>query len=278
MVLSRLAALGRSSYLFLVFAYLLGPTVVVLVISLGRDSIVRFPPRLFSGAWYHQALTDPAWTTPALRSLIVGVCSSLLATAAGTAAAIAIVRGELPGRRTIELSLLFPLIVPPITIAVGGYGLFVDLHLAGSLFGLTLIYAVLAMPIVLIVTSAALYRLDETLDLASASLGASEWQTIWRITLPLIVPAMLTGAIFALLASFDELVIALFLVGTSSPTLPLRIYSGITFGVSPTVAAVSSLLVASSLVGLGLIAILSRDRQGRARPAELDLAGALEVP
>lgn len=246
-----------------VFGYLLLPTFLVVAMSLGRDDVIRFPPQLLSFRWYQEALTDASWTTPALRSIVVAAATAIMATVVGTGAAVAVVRGNLPFRRAFELFAISPMVVPPIILAVGGYSIYVKLKIVGSLAGLALVHTILAVPFVFLLVSAALYRLDPRLELASQSLGAGQWATLRHVTLPLVAPAMFIGALFAALTSFDEVVLALFLVGTNSPTLPIKIFSGITFGVSPVVAAISSLLVAVSIGALASVALLRRWQASR---------------
>lgn len=254
--MSREGALARAIWSIWglgVFGYLIVPTLLVAVMSLGRDDVIRFPPSLFSMRWYVAFAGSEDWTSAALRSLGVAFATAVVATLVGAAGALALVRGRVPLRRAIALLAVSPLLVPPIVIAAGGYGLFVRMKLVGQLSGLVVVHAVLAVPFVVLVVSAALYRVDPTLELAALSLGAGRVTTIRRITLPLVAPAVLTGALFAFLASFDEVVLALFLVGTVAPTLPIKIFSGLVFGVTPIVAAVSTLLVLGSIASLALL-------------------------
>jgi putative spermidine/putrescine transport system permease protein len=272
------AKLGQWVWAVAVFAYLILPTLIVALMSIGKDDVLRFPPTLFSTRWYAAFAASEEWMSAAGRSLVVGLATAAVATLVGTAASLALVRGRLPFRRAVELLVISPMIVPPIVIAVGGYGIFADLKLIGSLAGLVAVHTVLAEPFVVLIVSAALYRADVTLEMASASLGASRWMTVRRVTLPLISPAILTGALFAFLTSFDEVVLALFLVGTVAPTLPIKIFSGLTFGVTPIVAAVSTMLVGitlASIVLLGGLRVLQAQRFGvqLGRGADLVTAG-----
>jgi ABC-type spermidine/putrescine transport system permease subunit II len=248
-----------------VFGYLILPTLIVALMSVGKDEVLRFPPTLFSTRWYAAFASNEEWTSAAGRSVVVGVATAAVATVIGTAASLALVRGRLPFKRAIELMAISPIIVPPIVIAVGGYGIFARLKLIGSLPGLVAVHTVLAEPFVVLIVSAALYRADVILEMSSASLGAGRWMTLRRITLPLIAPAILTGALFAFLTSFDEVVLALFLVGTLAPTLPIKIFSGLTFGVTPIVAAVSTMLVGITLASIALLGglrVLRAQRMG----------------
>lgn len=256
MLARRLIRPASVAFLGLILAYLLVPTLIVMIISFGTDDVLRFPPSLGTIRWYEEALTDPTWTTPAVTSLIVAAATAVLATALATAAAYALFQDVLPFQRAIEAIIIAPALIPPIIIAVGGYGLYVSLRIHGSLVGLVLVHTVLAMPYAFLVVTAALHRLDPRIEQASISLGAGPFYTLRRVTLPLLSTAILIGGLFAFLTSFDEVVLALFLVSGTSPTLPLRILSGITIGVSPTVAAISSLLVLFSLTGVFAVGLL----------------------
>ena len=245
--------IGQWAWATAVFGYLVLPTLIVALMSVGKDEVLRFPPTLFSTRWYEAFAGSEEWISAAGRSLVVGMATAVVATVVGTAMALALVRGRLPFKRAIELLAISPMIIPPIVIAVGGYGIFAELKLIGSLAGLVAVHTVLAEPFVVLIVSAALYRADVTLEIASASLGAGRWMTLRRITLPLVAPAIFTGALFAFLTSFDEVVLALFLVGTLAPTLPIKIFSGLTFGVTPIVAAVSTILVGITLASIALL-------------------------
>jgi len=238
--------------------FLVIPTLLVVVLSFGKDDLIHFPPSLFSTHWYRDLLDSPEWLDAGRRSVIVGLGTAVLAVAIGTAAAMALVRGRLPLRRTIELLSLTPMVVPPIVLAVGGYDFFLQLQLVGSLGGLVLLHTVLAVPFVVLVVSSALYRSDPALELASMSLGAGPARTLRSVTLPLLTPAMLVGALFAFLTSFDEVVIAVFVLSGSPPTLPIQIFSSLTTGISPLVAAVATVQVLLALLMLFLLAAFRR--------------------
>lgn len=250
--------IGAVAFVVIVGSYLLLPSVLVAIMSFGSDDLLRFPPDLFSLRWYEEFLGSEPWTTAAIRSVGVAIGAATLSAILGTAAAIAIVRGRLPLRRAFTAVAISPIVVPPIIVAVGGYGIFVRLGLIGSLPGLVLVHTVFTVPVVILLVSAALNRTDHRLELASTNLGAGTWTTYRRITLPLIAPAILSGWLFAFLISFDELVLAIFLVGTSAPTLPIRIFSEITFGLTPIIAAVSTLLLLLTAVALGASGAIGR--------------------
>lgn len=247
----------------LIIFFLVAPTLLVVVLSFGSDSIIRFPPSLFSLRWYDELLQSDEWIGSAQRSVLVGGAAAALAVITGTAAAMALVRGRLYFRRTIDLLALAPMIVPPIVLAVGGYDFFLSLQLTGSLGGLILLHTVLAVPFVILVVTSALQKSNPSLELASLSLGAGPVRTFRSITLPMLWPAMLVGGLFAFLTSFDEVVIAVFLLSGGEPTLPIQIFSSLTTGISPVIAAAAALQVALALVMLGLLALFRRLEQAR---------------
>jgi putative spermidine/putrescine transport system permease protein len=260
-------AAPRTIVTVLVLLFVSGPTVLVVALSFGSSELIQFPPDAFTTRWYAALVSDPAWSEAAVRSMLVGCVSAGLAAVVGTAAAVAVVRGAFPGRRLVELGSLVPMIVPPVVLAVGGYQWFLDLQLVGSLWGLALLHAVVAIPFVVLVVSASLYRADPALELASASLGAGPVRTFVRVTLPLLLPAIAVGAFFAFLSSLDEVVIALFLVGPTEPTLPLQVYGELATGLTPTVAAVTSaqLLLVVFLVVVWFVVRRGRRRERRTR-------------
>ena len=248
----------------LLMIFLIIPTVVVVVSSFGGGSVIQLPPESWSTRWYTEVFTDPEWRDAILNSLFVGVGATIAATVAGVALAVAIAGGAVGSRMRsiLELAVIAPMAVPPIELALGGYSLFAEWNLVGSLWALVPLYAVLGLPFVYLSTISVLERLDKRLTMASASLGASPLRSFRRITLPLVGPAVATGAAFALITTLDEVVIALFLLGGESATLPLRIYSRVSFGVAPDVAAVSSLQVYVTVAG-ALVLMAFRRRANR---------------
>ncbi|WP_422368619.1 ABC transporter permease [Pelagibius sp.] len=248
----------RVSVLVLVSGYLILPTLIVVWLSFGQDDFLRFPPNLFSWQWYTEFLTDEHWNEATLRTAIVGAMATGLTTIVGSAAAFAVARTRLPGKQFVEALAIAPLVVPPIVLAAGGYSLYLDLGLIGSSFGLAVMHAVLGVPYVFLIVSAALTRTDPNVELAALSLGADRWRTMWDVTIPTNMPSILTGALFAFLVSFDEVVVTVFLAGTLGPTLPVRVFASLSFAVSPVVAAVSALQILVALVLLAQLGLLKR--------------------
>lgn len=269
----------RSVPTVILLIFLVIPTVVVVISSFGGGTVIQVPPASWSIKWYREVLSDPEWRDAIVNSIFVGIAASSVAAVAGVSLAIA-VAGDVVGPRTrgvLELAVIAPMAVPPIELALGGYSLFANWNLIGSLWALVPLYAVLGLPFVYLSTISVLERLDKRLIMASASLGASPLRSFWRITLPLVGPAVATGAAFALITTLDEVVIALFMLGGENTTLPLRIYSRLSFGVAPDVAAVSSLQVLVTVVGaLALLGFRRRSERAQ-QPAAPGAAPEVEL-
>lgn len=263
------AALGWAGVIFLV-----APISIIFPLSFSDASFLQFPPPAYSLRWYENYFSRPDWIGPTITSFKVAGITMVLATIIGTLAAIPIARTQFPGKRLLVGFLLSPMIVPVIVLAVAFYFLFARLKLVGTPLGLVLGHLVLALPFVIVVITSALQSTDESLERAAQTLGASPVRAFTRITLPLIRPAILTGGLFAFLASFDELVIALFISGTGSKTLPKRLWDGIREEIDPTTAAVAALLTVFSLVLL-LVAEIARNRVRRGRRDEAGFGGLM---
>lgn len=254
------------SVTILLLAFLLVPTLFVIVSSFGGGSVIQVPPTTWSLRWYGAVLGDREWLSAIRNSLVIGVASTAVATIAGVSLAMALAGGAAGprARGVLELLVILPIAVPPIELALGGYSFFSLFSLVGSRWSLVPIYAVLGLPFVYLSTISVLEKLDPRLVMASASLGASPIRSFFHVTLPLVGPAVATGAALALVTMLDEVVIALFMLGGEASTLPLRIYSRLLFGVAPDVAAVSALQVYATVIG-ALAFMWLRRRPGRAR-------------
>lgn len=242
----------------LVFIYLVFPLFVVIPISFNAGEGLSFPPTTYSLRWYENYLGDPAWIDATLTSVKVATLTAVLSTGLGTLAAIGLARGRLPVRTGLYAFVLSPMVVPVIVLAVGFYRFFSTIGLVGSILGLAIAHTVIAAPFVVLTVTATLARFDVQLEQASASLGAGPFRTFFLVTLPLIRPAVLTGALFAFMTSFDEVVIALFLGSASVATLPKMMWASMRSGIDPTIAAVSLLLIGLSLLVLTCAGFLRR--------------------
>lgn len=243
--------------------YFILPTLIVIPMSFGTSSTFQFPPKGFSLQLYENFFTNPVWIGSLGNSLLVALLASALATVVGTAAALGLhaLTGRLAG--FVRTLLMVSMVTPAIVIAVAVYISFLQWHLTGSLGGYVLAHAAIGVPFVLVAVTSALGGFDPKLLRASASLGASPARTFARVTLPLISRGILTGAIFAFVTSFDEVVIALFLRSPTFQTLPVQMYNSVTVEIDPTIAASSSLVVVSVTVILVLPQLVRRRRARR---------------
>jgi len=248
------------------------PLTIIFPLSFSDAIYLQFPPPDYSLRWYEKYFSRADWTGPTITSFQVGAITMVVATLIGTLASIAIVRSDFPGKRIVLGLLLSPIIVPTIILAIALYYLFARYGLIGSKLGLVLAHTVLAVPYVIVVVSAGLQRIDFSLEQAAWTLGAGKIKAFVKVTLPLMRPAVLTAALFSFLASFDEVVIAIFISGTSATTLPKKMWDGIREEIEPTIAAVAALLIALSLV-LVFIAELLRRRSQLVAKADDTLIG-----
>ncbi|HZS83445.1 MAG TPA: ABC transporter permease [Stellaceae bacterium] len=250
----------------LVFLYLLLPILIVIPVSFSSGSYLGFPPPGFSLRWYHNFFGRADWLGAASLSLWIGGAVMVLSTALGTPAAIALVRSNFPGRNLLVGFIISPLIAPVIIVAIGLYFFYARLGLVGNPFALVIAHTCLAVPFVVINVSAALQGFDERLEHAAMNLGATPWRTFWQVTFPIIRPGILAGALFAFISSFDELVVALFVSGSTAVTLPRKMWDSIRFEIDPTIAAVSTILIVLASA-IFLSAELLRRRSERLRSA-----------
>jgi ABC-type spermidine/putrescine transport system permease subunit II len=227
---------------------LLGPIVVVVIVSFSGDSYLAFPPSTLSLRWYVRFLGDPRWRDALWNSLIVAVLCSIFATSIGFLTAYAFVRGRFFARGALMSIAVMPLIVPSIVTAIAIYFLTVRLGFIGSRLWLAVTHSVVALPLVVIITQSALQALDPALERAAMVHGCTRFGVFRRVVIPMAAPGIISAALFAFLASFDELVIALFVSGVQAQTLPVRIWNSLTMELEPTIAAVSALLIAMTLL------------------------------
>ena len=261
----RAAALGTFGSAVLLF--LLLPIAIVVPLSFSSGTYLAFPPPGWSTRWYHAFFTSAEWTGAALTSIEVGAAVTLLSVLLGTPAAVALHRARGFGPRAVQGLVMSPLIVPAIIVAIGAYFVYARYGLVGSPAALILAHTCLAVPFVVVNVGAALAGLDPRLVRAAESLGAGPLSAFRQVTLPLIAPGMAAGAVFAFITSFDELLVALFLSGSSAVTLPRRMFDEIRYDIDPTVAAASTLLIAgTTLLLLGAELLRRRSEARRTAP------------
>ena len=239
---TRIALVWTNWQTGIVLAFLIAPVLAIIPLSFNAGSYFSYPMTGFSLRWYEKALLNPDWQRAFLNSLGIGAMATLIATVLGTLAALGLSRSSFPWRSVIMPLLISPMIIPVVVVAVGFYMVFAPLGLTDSYAGVVLAHAALGTPFVVITVTASLLSFDRNLVRAAAGLGAPPWTAFHRVTLPLISPAVATGAIFAFATSFDEVVVILFIGGPAQRTVPRQMWSGIREAIDPSILAVATLL------------------------------------
>ncbi|SEH03600.1 putative spermidine/putrescine transport system permease protein [Nonomuraea solani] len=240
------ARLGRGvlwAFCALVGVWLVAPALIVVPLSFTSKASLKFPPDGYSFRWYEHFFSDPAWVSALLTSVEVALLVTVVATVLGTAAALGLTRARMRGLGLAQGAMLAPMIVPGVVLAVGTYAVFLKLQLVGTLAGFVMAHTVLALPFVMIPVAASLRGFDRRLESAAASLGAGRWATFRSVTLPLVAPGVASGALFAFVTSFDEVVVSLFIQSPYLQTLPVKMYASVTREIDPTIAAAATMIL-----------------------------------
>jgi putative spermidine/putrescine transport system permease protein len=249
-----------------VLFFLVAPVAIVFPMSFSDSRFLQFPPETWSLRWYRNFFGSPEWMAATWVSVRIAVGACLLATVLGVAAAYAI--HQLHGRfaRFCEILLLLPLMVPLIIIAVGVFFVYAELGLIASVPGLVLSHTMLTLPFVVVTARSGLKGFDMSQERAARSLGASRLRAFWDVTLPQIRGSVIAGAVFAFIYALDEVVVALFISGGPNATLTKRMFTALRDEIEPTIAAISALLIAFSL----LVALVGMALGGARTPATED--------
>ena len=254
----RAAWLASRIFAALVFFFLVAPIFVVLPLSFTAGQLLVFPLPGLSLQWYEDFFTNPLWTGALANSVLIGCVVTVVATALGTLAALGLHGSRFRLKPLVIGLLITPIAVPVVIIAVASFYFFASLNLVGTYLGLILAHVVLALPFVVITVTATLQGFDPNLPRAAASLGSSPARAFRTVTLPIIAPGVASGAVFAFVTSFDELVVALFLASPQQRTLPRQIFSGVSENISPTITAAAVILLLVSVVLMAVMEILRR--------------------
>lgn len=253
--------------------FLIAPILVIVPLSFNAHAYFSFSegmltldPAAYSFRWYRAVAGSDIWRDAILNSVAIAAVSTAIATLLGTLAALGLARADLPGRNTIMALLISPLIVPLIITGAGIYFVYAKLGLVGSFAGVVLAHAALGAPFVVITVTATLAGFDRSLSRAGASLGGNPVTVFRRITAPLILPGIASGAVFAFGNSFDEIIVVLFIGSVHQQTVPRQMWSGLREELSPAILAVATILVAMSVLLLIAVELLKR-RSARLRGA-----------
>ncbi|TIL41433.1 MAG: ABC transporter permease [Mesorhizobium sp.] len=251
----RAALLGFTG---LVAAFLLLPVVFIVLLSFGSSRWLAFPPPGWTLKWYEELFADPAWLEAALTSARIATMAAILAVVIGLLASFALVRGQFRGRNVLRGLLLTPMVLPVVVFAIAIYAFFLRIGLGGTTAGFVIAHTVLALPFAIIPITAALEGFDKSIEDAAIVCGASPFEAKLRVTLPAIKIGIFSAAIFAFLASWDEVVVAIFMASPTLQTLPVKIWGSLRQDLSPVIAAASSLLVLLTLSLMIVTALIRR--------------------
>ncbi|MFT7491896.1 MAG: putative spermidine/putrescine transport system permease protein [Pseudohongiellaceae bacterium] len=250
---------------WLTLIFLMLPILIIIPLSFNAEpyftfteGMLAFEADAYSLEWYREILNDDKWILAIKNSFYIGFFATILATVLGTCAAIGLSNPNMPFQRIIMAILLSPMIVPLIITAAGMFFFYSQMNIAGTYVGVIIAHAALGTPFVIITVNAALAGFDYSLVRASMSLGAPPLMTFLKVVVPLIRPGVISGALFAFITSFDEVVVVLFLAGPEQRTIPRQMFSGLREQINPTILAVATLLIIISVLMLIIIEYLRR--------------------
>jgi putative spermidine/putrescine transport system permease protein len=249
----------------LLFLFLIFPILVIIPLSFNAQDfftftkeMLAFDPDGYSLKHYRDFFSNSDWQNAMWNSIRIAPMATLISVSIGTLAAIGLSQSHVPFRGAIMAILISPMIVPLIISAAGMYFFYSRIGLQGTYMGVVLAHAALGTPFVIITVTATLVGFDRSLVRAAANLGAGPVRTFFKVQLPLIIPGVISGGLFAFITSFDEVVVVLFLGSASQKTLPWQMFTGLREQISPTILAVATLLVTISILLLVVLELLRR--------------------
>jgi putative spermidine/putrescine transport system permease protein len=243
--------------------FLIAPMAIIVPMSFSTALSFQFPPPGYWMGYYAQYFSSGPWLNATLNSFIVAFGTTAVTLLVALPAAFGLVRYRFRGKAGLNLLIMLPLVVPAVVSALAYFGFLSLLNLAGTRSGLILAHSALSIPVAFLVISAALKGFDRNLERAAMSAGAGPLRTFFWVTLPVLRPGILVGALFAFLHSFNEAVVALFIAGRDASTLPKKMFESIRLESDPVIAVVSTLLTGAVLAGV-LISIFFRRKPLRA--------------
>lgn len=234
----------------LVLLFLQIPVIIVILASFSETSYLTIPPQGWTLKWFENVLTSSAYLSAIKNSLILAISSTILSLILGVSASYTIFRKLVPGSEALTSLLMSPLIIPAVVIGVAMLQFFTLIGFRGSFSVLIVAHVVITVPYIIRSALASLSGVDASLEEASRVLGADGWTTFRLITLPLIKPGLVAGALFSFVTSMENVPVTIFLAGPRDTTLPILIFTSVEMGVDPSVAAVSTLLIIATAIVL----------------------------
>ena len=247
----------------LVMVFLIAPTLIVIPMSFSESQYLEFPPRTWSLRWYEHYLGSPEWIQATFTSLKVASLTVFVATPFGVMAAYGLYVSNLRFTKLIFLLLVAPIMVPVILVAIGAFYAYVRLKIVHTIGGLVLAHSILAIPLVLVIISSALKSYDMNQEMVARSLGASRLRAFMVITLPQIRFSVVTSALLSFLTSFDEVIIAMFVSGGQNSTLTRNMFNALRDQIDPTIASISTIMIALSCTLLALAQLFGQSKDER---------------
>ncbi len=244
----------------IIMILLVTPTLIVIPMSFSDSLYLEFPPKVWSLRWYDNYFGSDEWMLATRTSLIAAFLTTLVATPIGVVAAYGLHTSRIPFVRLAFVTMIMPMMVPVVLVAIGAFYAFVKLKILYTITGLVLAHTIMAVPLVLIVTGAALKSYDMNQENAARSLGAPRWKAFLTITLPQIRFAVVTSALLSFLTSFDEVVIAMFISGGDNPTLTRNMFNALRDQIDPTIAAISTIMILVTTLMVIFAQIFGREK------------------
>lgn len=258
--LPAIVRLPLYTFTGVVLALLIVPLAAALPIAFNAEPWFHYPLSGFSWRWFEQLLSSSLWRSAIVNSLIIAATTTTLATGLGTLAAIALVNPRFPYRNAVMALAISPMVVPVVVLGLGLFICFSPLGLNYTYLGVVLAHTVLATPFVVVTVTATLTRFDFRLMQAAANLGAGKLMAFRTVMLPIISPGVAAGAVFAFAASFDEVVMVLFIAGPDQRTLPKQMFTGLREQLDPTIIAAAGLMILLTGILLALLHFASKKR------------------
>lgn len=241
--------------------FLMLPILFIAALSFGSSQWLIFPPPAWTTRWYGELFADPRWLTSALTSLKIAVIVTVLSVVLGFLAALALNRARFIGREALRALFLTPMILPVVVLAVALYAFFLKIGLAGTMTGFIIAHLLIALPFSIIAIGNALEGFDKSIEDAAVLCGASPWEARLRVTVPAISHGLFAAAVFSFLASWDEVVLAIFMASPTLQTLPVKIWATLRQDLTPVIAAASTLLILFTVVLMVLSALVRKGRK-----------------
>ncbi|NRF07084.1 ABC transporter permease [Agrobacterium pusense] len=245
----------------IVCLFLILPIAFIAALSFGSSQWLIFPPPSWTLKWYEALFADPRWLYSALTSLKIASIVTVLSVVLGFLAALGLNRGTFVGREVLRALFLTPMILPVVVLAVALYALFLQLGLAGTTIAFIIAHLLIALPFSIISIGNALEGFDKSIEDAAILCGASPWEARLRVTVPAVSHGIFAAAIFSFLASWDEVVLAIFMASPTLQTLPVKIWSTLRQDLTPVIAAASTILIAFTILLMVLAALFRKGRK-----------------